>query len=132
MESPATTSTSSICTPIQTDVLIIGAGPVGLFAAFEAGVIGLSCHIVDGAERIGGQCTELYPDKPIYDIPAIPSCTARELVDRLLEQCRPFDPPVHSGHRIETLERGENGRWKAATDKGLRFEAAAILVAVSH
>ena len=71
--------------PLSTDVLIVGAGPVGLFAAFEAGVVGLSCHIVDVLPRIGGQCIELYPDKPIYDIPAIPSCTARELVDRLIE-----------------------------------------------
>ena len=121
-----------ICTPIETDVLIIGAGPVGLFAAFEAGVIGLSCHIVDGAERVGGQCIELYPDKPIYDIPAIPSCTARELVDQLIEQCRPFHPPMHLGHRIETLERSETGRWIAGTDKGLRFDAAAILIAAGN
>jgi len=113
-------------------VLIIGAGPVGLFAAFEAGVIGLACQIVDGAERIGGQCIELYPDKPIYDIPAIPSCTARELVDRLLEQCQPFEQPVHLGHRIETLERNEAGRWIAGTDKGLRFDAAAILIAAGN
>ena len=129
MGSPTDTS---ICSPIQTDVLIIGAGPVGLFAAFEAGVIGLSCQIVDGAERIGGQCIELYPDKPIYDIPAIVSCTARELVDRLIEQCRPFDPPIHLGHRIETLERAENGRWSAGTDHGLRFDAAAILIAAGN
>jgi thioredoxin reductase (NADPH) len=123
---------TSIGSPIQTDVLIIGAGPVGLFAAFEAGVVGLSCHIVDGAERIGGQCTELYPDKPIYDIPAIVSCTARELVDRLLDQCRPFDPPIHPGLRVETLERVEDGRWRAGTDKGLVFEAAAILIVAGN
>jgi thioredoxin reductase (NADPH) len=112
--------------------LIIGAGPVGLFAAFEAGVIGLSCHIADGAERIGGQCIELYPDKPIYDIPAIASCTARDLVDRLLEQCRPFDPQIHLGHRIETLERSDTGRWHATTDQGLQFDAAAILIAAGN
>ena len=122
----------AIGTPIQTDVLIVGAGPVGLFAAFEAGVIGLSCHLVDGAERIGGQCTELYPDKPIYDIPAIVSCTARELVERLFDQCRPFDPPIHLGQRIETLERTENGRWSAGTDHGLRFDAAAVLIAAGN
>src|SRR5580700_1697593 len=95
---------TSPTSPISTDVLIVGAGPVGLFAAFEAGVIGLSCQIVDNIEHAGGQCIELYPDKPIYDIPAIPICTARELVDRLIEQCRPFDPPMHLGHRIETVE----------------------------
>ncbi|WP_296653659.1 NAD(P)/FAD-dependent oxidoreductase [Paraburkholderia sp.] len=118
--------------PIITDVLIIGAGPVGLFAAFEAGVIGLSCQIVDGIERAGGQCIELYPDKPIYDIPAIPMCTARELVDRLVEQCKPFSPPMHLGHRIETVERRDDGKWRARTDKGLTFEAAAILISAGN
>jgi thioredoxin reductase (NADPH) len=117
---------------IRTDVLIVGAGPVGLFAALEAGVIGLSCQIVDGIERPGGQCIELYPDKPIYDIPAIPSCTARDLVDRLMEQCRPFEPAIHLGQRIETLEQLESGRWIARTDKGLTFDAAAILVAAGN
>jgi len=129
MVSPATQSTAPA---IRTDVLIVGAGPVGLFAAFEAGVIGLSCQIVDGIERPGGQCIELYPDKPIYDIPAIPSCTARDLVDRLIEQCRPFDPPMHLGQRIETLEPLEGGRWLARTDKGLAFDTAAVLVAAGN
>lgn len=118
--------------PISTDVLIVGAGPVGLFAAFEAGVIGLSCQIVDNIERAGGQCIELYPDKPIYDIPAIPVCTARELVDRLIEQCRPFAPPMHLGQRIESVTRLENGRWQARTDKGLLFDTAAIIVAAGN
>jgi thioredoxin reductase (NADPH) len=118
--------------PIRTDVLIIGAGPVGLFAAFEAGVIGLSCQIVETLERIGGQCVELYPDKPIYDIPAIPSCTARELVDRLLEQCRPFEPPIHLGQRIETLEPREDGRWIVRTGQGLQFDTAAVLIAAGN
>jgi thioredoxin reductase (NADPH) len=126
MSTPADTSPAS---PASTDVLIIGAGPVGLFAAFEAGVIGLSSHIVDNIERVGGQCIELYPDKPIYDIPALPVCTARELVDRLLEQCRPFAPPMHLGHRVESVEQLDNGRWRSRTDKGLVIESAAILVA---
>jgi thioredoxin reductase (NADPH) len=126
------TTTQSNEPSIRTDVLIVGAGPVGLFAAFEAGVIGLSCQIVDGIERPGGQCIELYPDKPIYDIPAIPSCTARDLVDRLMDQCRPFDPAMHLGQRIETLEQLEDGRWLARTDKGLTFDAAAILVAAGN
>jgi len=132
MASP-TPPSESFGSPIQTDVLIVGAGPVGLFAAFEAGVIGLSCRIVDGLARVGGQCIELYPDKPIYDIPAIPSCTARELVERLVEQCRVFDPPMHLGQRIETLARDEvSGRWLAGTERGLRFDAAAILIAAGN
>lgn len=129
MTSPENSSTSN---PLRTDVLIVGAGPVGLFAAFEVGVIGLSCRIVDGIERPGGQCIELYPDKPIYDIPAIPSCTARDLVDRLIEQCRPFNPPMHLGHRIVAVDPLEEGRWLARTDKGHAFDAAAIPIAAGN
>ncbi|HYS66988.1 MAG TPA: NAD(P)/FAD-dependent oxidoreductase [Paraburkholderia sp.] len=117
--------------PIRSDVLIVGAGPVGLFAAFEAGVIGLSCQIVDALGRVGGQCTELYPDKPIYDIPAIPSCTARELVDRLMAQCKPFDVPIHLEQRVQSVEQGE-GRWTVRTDRGLVFDVAAILLAAGN
>ncbi|KMQ73830.1 Thioredoxin reductase [Candidatus Burkholderia pumila] len=117
---------------IKTDVLIVGAGPVGLFAAFEAGVIGLSCHIVDGLGRVGGQCIELYSDKPIYDIPAIPSCTARELVDRLMEQIRPFDVPIYLGERVQLVEQREDHRWTVRTEKGVTFDAAAILIAAGN
>jgi thioredoxin reductase (NADPH) len=125
-------NTSTTRSSIPTDVLIVGAGPVGLFAAFEAGVIGLSCQIVDGIGRPGGQCIELYPDKPIYDIPAISSCTARDLVDRLIDQCRPFAPSMHLGQRIETLEPLAGGRWLARTDEGQAFDAAAVLVAAGN
>lgn len=117
---------------LRTDVLIVGAGPVGLFAAFEAGVIGLSCHIVDALDEVGGQCIELYPDKPIYDIPAIPSCTARDLVERLLEQCRPFDVPIHLGERVDSVEQRDDGRWTVKTSQGLEFDAAAILLAAGN
>jgi thioredoxin reductase (NADPH) len=117
---------------LRTDVLIVGAGPVGLFAAFEAGVIGLSCQIVDALDEIGGQCTELYPDKPIYDIPAIPSCTARELVERLLVQCRPFDVPIRLGQRVDTVAQQDDGRWRVRTAQGLTFDAAAILLAAGN
>ncbi|KQR90296.1 ferredoxin-NADP reductase [Burkholderia sp. Leaf177] len=119
-------------TPIRTDVLIVGAGPVGLFAAFEAGVVGLSCQIVDTLGRIGGQCIELYPDKPIYDIPAVPSCTARELVDRLMDQCRPFNPPIHLNQRVNTVEQRDDGRWTATTKQGLVFDTAAIMLAAGN
>ncbi|MEZ0602062.1 NAD(P)/FAD-dependent oxidoreductase [Paraburkholderia sp. IW21] len=118
--------------PIRSDVLIVGAGPVGLFAAFEAGVIGLTCQIVDALGKVGGQCTELYPDKPIYDIPAIPSCTARELVDRLMAQCKPFDVPMHLEQRIESVEQRDDGRWTLRTDRGLVFDVAAILLAAGN
>ncbi|MFM0618446.1 NAD(P)/FAD-dependent oxidoreductase [Paraburkholderia nemoris] len=118
--------------PIRSDVLIVGAGPVGLFTAFEAGVIGLSCQIVDGLDKVGGQCIELYPDKPIYDIPAIPSCTARELVERLMAQCKPFDVPIHLEQRVESVEQRDDGRWTVRTDRGLVFDVAAILLAAGN
>lgn len=118
--------------PLRSDVLIVGAGPVGLFAAFEAGVVGLSCQIVDALGTIGGQCMELYPDKPIYDIPAIVSCTARELVERLMAQCKPFDAPIHLGQRVESVEQREDGRWTVRTDRGLVFDVAAILLAAGN
>jgi thioredoxin reductase (NADPH) len=118
---------------LRTDVLIIGAGPVGLFAAFEAGVIGLSCHIVDALEEVGGQCIELYPDKPIFDIPAIPVCTARQLIDRLMEQCKPFAPPIHLGQRVMHVERLEpTQRWRVTTDRGLVFDTAAVLLSAGN
>lgn len=118
---------------LRTDVVIIGAGPVGLFAAFEAGVIGLSCHIVDALEQVGGQCIELYPDKPIFDIPAVPVCTARQLIDRLMEQCKPFAPPIHLGHRVMRVERmDDTQRWRVTTDGGLVFDAASVLLSAGN
>lgn len=126
-------TSSSGSAAIRTDVLIVGAGPVGLFAAFEAGVIGLTCHLVDALEIPGGQCIELYPDKPIFDIPAVPVCTARELVERLAEQCRPFEPPQHLGQRVTTLEsRSDEKRWLVTTDKGLVFDTATVLLAAGN
>ena len=118
--------------PLRTDVLIVGAGPVGLFAAFEAGVVGLSCQIVDALGRVGGQCVELYPDKPIYDIPAIPSCTARELVERLMQQCRPFDVPIHLDQRVMDVVQRDDGRWTVRTEQGMVFDAAAIMLAAGN
>ncbi|WP_144112316.1 NAD(P)/FAD-dependent oxidoreductase [Paraburkholderia sp. BCC1886] len=123
---------TSPTSPIRSDVLIVGAGPVGLFAAFEAGVLGLSCQIVDALDKVGGQCIELYPDKPIYDIPAIVSCTARELVDRLLLQCKPFDVPIHLEQRVESVEQRDDGRWIVRTSSGLVFDVAAILLAAGN
>jgi len=116
----------------RTDVLIVGAGPVGLFAAFQAGVLGLTCELVDVLDRAGGQCTELYPEKPIYDIPAVPGCLAQELVDRLLEQCEPFAFPMHFGQRAQNVSeiQGEDGhpRLLVETDAGRRYDVAAVLI----
>ncbi|MCS6879482.1 MAG: NAD(P)/FAD-dependent oxidoreductase [Geminicoccaceae bacterium] len=114
---------------ISTDLVIIGAGPVGLFAVFEAGLLGLRCHLVDTLDKIGGQCAELYPDKPIYDIPAVPRCTGQELIDRLLEQIRPFEPAFHLREQAERLERAENGKWRVTTSAGTVFEAPAVAIA---
>jgi thioredoxin reductase (NADPH) len=127
-----TSAAASCSPPVRSDVLIVGAGPVGLFAAFEAGVIGLSCQIVDVLDKVGGQCIELYPDKPIYDIPAIPSCTARELVDRLIAQCKPFNVPIHLEQRVESAEQRADGRWTVRTHGGLTFDVAAILLAAGN
>jgi thioredoxin reductase (NADPH) len=114
--------------PIHTDIVIIGAGPVGLFAVFEAGLLGLQCHLVDNLDKIGGQCAELYPDKPIYDIPAIPVCTGQELVDRLMQQIRPFQPTFHLNQQAERLEPIEGG-WRLTTSTGTVFEARVIVIA---
>src|ERR1700761_9576449 len=98
--------------PIETDVAIIGAGPIGLFAVFELGLLDLKCHLIDILDRPGGQCTELYPEKPIYDIPGLPIVTGQELVNRLLEQIKPFNPQFHFNEMATALERQDDGRWK--------------------
>ena len=115
--------------PIRTDMLIIGAGPCGLFAVFEAGLLGLKCQLVDNLDKIGGQCAELYPEKPIYDIPAVPRCTGQQLVDSLLEQIKPFEPVFHLQQQAEKLEQLEGGAWRLTTDRGTVFEAPVIVVA---
>ena len=89
---------------IETDVVIIGAGPSGLFQVFELGLLGIRAHVVDSLPRVGGQCATLYPDKPIYDIPALPVCSAQELIDRLLAQIKPFAPTFHLGQEVVELE----------------------------
>ena len=114
---------------IRTDMIIIGAGPCGLFAVFEAGLLGMKCHLVDNLDKIGGQCAELYPDKPIYDIPAVPRCTGQELVDSLMEQVRPFEPVFHLKQQASGLTRLEDGRWRLETDAGTVLEAPVLVVA---
>lgn len=113
-----------------TDMIIIGAGPVGLFAVFEAGLLGLKCHMIDNLDRPGGQCIELYPEKPIYDIPSRPSVTGKELVDDLMTQISPFDPDLHLAQQAETLEKQKNGNWRVTTTPGTMIEAPIIVVAV--
>ncbi len=115
--------------PIQTDVLIVGAGPVGLFAVFELGLLDLKCHLVDILDRPGGQCTELYPEKPIYDIPAIPRISGQELVDQLMEQIRPFEPQFTFNSMVTGLERLAGGGFRVTTDQGELFEAPVVVIA---
>src|SRR3978361_1205249 len=97
---------------IKTDVLIIGAGPVGLFAVFELGLLDIRAHLVDILDRPGGQCAELYPEKPIYDIPALPVVTGDELTQRLMEQIKPFHPQFHFGQMAESIEKLPTGHWR--------------------
>jgi thioredoxin reductase (NADPH) len=111
------------------DTVIIGAGPVGLFQIFELGLLGIHAHIIDSLAQPGGQCTELYPDKPIYDIPALPVCGAQELIDRLLEQTKPFNATFHLGQEVTELRRLESGRFHVATALGTRLDAGAVVIA---
>jgi len=114
---------------IQTDVLIIGAGPAGLFQVFELGLREISAQVVDALPFAGGQCVELYGDKPIYDIPALPACTGRELTERLLEQIRPFATPFHFDQLVSHLARRDDGRFDVRTKAGLQFDCGAIVLA---
>ena len=111
------------------DILIIGAGPVGLFTVFEAGLLKLTCHLVDSLPQPGGQLTEIYPKKPIYDIPGYPSVMAGELIDNLMEQIKPFKPTFTLGERAETLEEVEEGMYKVTTNKGTELVAPVIAIA---
>ena len=114
---------------IETDVVIIGAGPVGLFAVFELGLLDLKCHLVDILDKPGGQCAELYPEKPIYDIPALPIVTGQELTDRLMEQIEPFSPQFHLGQMAEQVKKLDDGRWQVTTDLGTELIAPVIVIA---
>ena len=114
---------------IQTDILIIGAGPTGLFTVFEAGLLQLKCHLIDALPQPGGQCAEIYPKKPIYDIPAYPEILAGDLVDRLMEQIRPFNPGFTLGERAETLEKQEDGQFVVTTNRGTRHKAPVVVIA---
>ena len=116
-------------TAIETDVAIIGAGPTGLFAVFELGLLDLKCHLVDILDRPGGQCTELYPEKPIYDIPGLPIVTGQELTDKLMEQIKPFGAQFHFNEMASALEKLPDGRWKLSTDADTQIIAHVVVIA---
>lgn len=115
--------------PIRTDVVIVGAGPCGLFQVFELGLLGLKAHVIDALGKIGGQCIELYPDKPIYDIPAVPVCSGEQLTEQLLVQIKPFGAEFHLGQAVQTVQRQENGRFSVVTSAGTAFDAGAVVIA---
>lgn len=111
------------------DAVIVGAGPVGLFQVFELGLLGIHAQVIDSRPEIGGQCAELYPEKPIYDIPAIPVCSAHELVERLQQQVRPFNPEFHLGQTVNKVTRTPDDRFQLRTDGGLEFDTGVVIVA---
>ena len=112
----------------KTDALIIGAGPTGLFTAHQLKLIGLNCEVVDNLDKIGGQCIELYPDKPIYDIPAVPECTGEELTNNLIKQLKPFDIKFHLNERVEEVKK-ENDNWSVKTSNGKSFSTPNVIIA---
>ena len=115
--------------PIETDAVIVGAGPVGLFQVFELGLLEIKAHVIDSLDYPGGQCVELYPDKPIYDIPAVPVCTGQELTNNLLKQIEPFGATFHFGQEVTTVEKQLDGRFQVETSKGTRFLTKTIFIA---
>jgi thioredoxin reductase (NADPH) len=115
---------------IETDALIVGAGPCGIFQVFELGLLGISAHVVDSMRHVGGQCTELYPDKPIYDIPGIPMCLAQELVDNLMEQIAPFNAEFHLGEEV-TVVQPDGDEFDVETSAGTRFRTKTVFLAGS-
>ena len=121
-------SSGARAAPVSAEVVVVGAGPCGLFQVFELGLLGISAHLVDSLRHPGGQCAELYPDKPIYDIPALPVCGAQELVDRLLQQIKPFKPQLHLGHEVVEFA-ARDGRFHLATAGGVSFDAGAVVIA---
>ncbi len=113
----------------QTDLLIVGAGPVGLFTVFEAGLLKLRCHLIDTLPQPGGQCREIYPKKPIYDIPGFPSILAGDLIDNLLEQIAPFKPGFTLGERAERIQKTADGQFLLTTNRGTEIQAPVIVIA---
>src|SRR5437879_8478635 len=119
---------SDMSEAIKTDVLIIGAGPCGLFAVFELGLLDMKTHFVDILDKVGGQCAELYPEKPIYDIPGIPHVSGQGLTDALMEQIKPFHPTFHLGEMVETVEKIGDPLFRCTTDAGKVFECKVVVI----
>ena len=115
--------------PVETDAVIIGAGPCGLFAVFELGLLDIKCQVIDILDRPGGQCTELYPEKPIYDVPALPMVTGQELTDRLMEQIKPFGAGFHFSERVDAVAREADGRFRLTTDAGTELLTKVVVIA---
>ena len=120
---------SSAAAAVETDAVIVGAGPVGLFQVFELGLLEIKSHIIDSLANAGGQCIELYPDKPIYDIPAVPVCTGRELTESLLKQIEPFKATFHLGEEVSVVNKRDDGRFDVETNRGTRLIAKTLFVA---
>jgi thioredoxin reductase (NADPH) len=114
---------------IETDAVVIGAGPVGLFQVFELGLLGIKAHVIDALEQPGGQCLELYPDKPIYDIPGVPACTGRELIANLLQQIRPFEASFHFGETVTAVRHQDDGRFRIETHRNTQLLSRTVFVA---
>jgi len=114
---------------IEADAVIVGAGPVGLFQVFELGLLEIKAHVIDSLPVVGGQCVELYPDKPIYDIPAVPVCTGQELTDNLLKQIEPFEPTFHLNQEVTLVQRRADGRFDLETSLGTKFITKTIFIA---
>jgi len=133
MQAEASTAATLAAQPqqalIETDAVIIGAGPVGLFQVFELGLLEIKAHIIDSLAYPGGQCVELYPDKPIYDIPAVPMCTGQELTDNLLKQIEPFGATFHLGQEVTVVQKQADGRFLVETAKGTRFMTKTVFIA---
>jgi thioredoxin reductase (NADPH) len=126
MTAPGTPAADSL---VETDAVIVGAGPVGLFQVFELGLLEIKAHVIDSLPHPGGQCVELYPDKPIYDIPAVPVCTGQELTDNLLKQIAPFGATFHYGQEVSTVQRQDDGRFFVETSKGEQFLTKTVFIA---
>ena len=129
MSTPPGDAAAAAAPAIATDAVVIGAGPVGLFQVFELGLLDIRAHVVDALPHVGGQPVELYPDKPIYDIPGLPVCTGQGLADALMRQCAPFAPPFHLGQTVNSVQQQPDGRWLVGTSRGTTFITKTLFIA---